>query len=141
MHCGALQAQRGFNAALHNQELCLHHSTVNASIDSSDNCTTRSSLNGSQSTWQYGNLMGRTRKGGSLGVATLSVCAACGMCSNATGSMLLHANCLGKGVEAKINWLNRTACWGLPAGWESMNQTGDAAAFLSGLLGLSARQR
>lgn len=140
VYYGAMQAQRGFNAALHHQQLCLNETTASATINCTDNSANSNSLYGSQSTLQYGHLAGTTRKGNSLSVATLSVCAPCEKCSTAAGSTLLHANCLGTKAEAKMAWLNKTACWKLPENWRSLNRTGDAAGFLLGLLGLSANR-
>lgn len=96
--------QRGFNALLHDENLCLR--PVGAGKDT---------------------LRGQTSRGVSL--VSMDVCSPCEKCTNTSSSALAHANCI---VDAggKSTWLQQVSCWEVPSDWKEVRRNGDAVDYL-----------
>lgn len=97
-------AQRGFNAALYEDKLCLHPVERGKEM-----------------------VRGQTSRG--LTLASLQVCAPCEKCSDASKSDVAHANCLA-GAEEKTAWLRHVSCWDMPLDWKEVERNGDAVDYL-----------
>lgn len=141
-------AQRGFNALLHFKGLCLKHWSLpieDSNSSTATNSTNMTALNAPSASMphakgcphtsdeQYDNLLGTLADGSTL--ATLKVSSPCHPCSVQPNSILAHANCLGKTIDAKVQWLRSIGCWRLPPNWSDPEQlTGNATRFLEHLL-------
>lgn len=97
-------AQRGFNAILHDEKLCLKPAKTGQK-----------------------KLRGMTSR--ALRIVSMNVCSPCEGCADASNSVVSHANCL-LSTHEKVMWLQQLSCWFVPPDWERVRRTGNAVEYL-----------